>query len=93
MCSGPVPRAGGAKVGEAGWLVSVGLVGEKIEICRSDLPRASRGVGGRSSFKEPEAGWTVSRRTWKVRTGLACLGCQQDGGTSPGWRLVGRMFV
>ena len=78
---------------EAGRLVSVGLVGEKMETWRSDLPRASRCAGGRSYFREPEAGWTVSRRTWKVRTGLACLGCQQDGGTSPGWRPVGRMFV
>ena len=80
-------------MGEAGWLVSVGLVGEKMETWRSDLPRASRCVGGRSSFKEPEAGWTVSRRTWNVRTGLVSLGCQQDGGNSPGWGLVGRMFV
>ena len=93
MCSGPVPRAGGAKVGEAGRLVSVGLVGEKMETWRSDLPRASRCAGGRSSLKEPEAGWTVSRRTWNVRTGLVSLGCQQDGGNSPGWGLVGRMFV
>ena len=65
-----VPRAGGTKVNEAGRLVSVGLVGEKMELWRSDLPRVSRCVGGRSSFKEPEAGWTESRRTWNVRTGL-----------------------
>ena len=74
-----VPRAGGTKVNEAGRLVSVGLVGEKMELWRSDLPRVSRSVGGRSSFKEPEAGWTESRRTWNVRTGLVSLGCQQEG--------------
>ena len=74
-----VPRAGGTKVNEAGRLVSVGLVGEKMELWRSDLPRVSRCVGGRSSFKEPEAGWTESRRTWNVRTGLVSLGCQQEG--------------
>ena len=62
---------------EAGRLVSVGLAGEKMEIWTSDLPRDSCCVGGRSSFKEPEAGWTVSRRT--VRTGLVSLGCQQEG--------------
>ena len=78
---------------EAGRLVSVGLVGEKMETWRSDLPRASRCAGGRSYFREPEAGWTVSRRTWNVRTGIVCLGCQQDGGNSPGWGLGGRMFV
>ena len=71
------PRAGGTKVNEAGRLVSVGLAGEKMEIWTSDLPRDSCCVGGRSSFKEPEAGWTVSRRT--VRTGLVSLGCQQEG--------------
>ena len=74
-----VPRAGGTKVNEAGRLVSVGLVGEKMEIWTSDLPRDSCCVGGRSSFKEPEAGWTESRRTWNVRTGLVSLGCQQEG--------------
>ena len=39
----------------------------------SDLPRDSQCVGGRSSFMEPETEWTVSRRTWKVRTGLLSL--------------------
>lgn len=62
MCSGTVPRAGGTKVNEAGQLVSVGLVGEKVEIWRSNLPRDSCCVGGKSSFKASEAGWTESRR-------------------------------
>ena len=75
-----VPHAGGSKVNEAGRLVSVGLVSEKMELCRSDLPRVSRCVGGKSSFKEPEAGWAVSRRKdVDVRTGLVSLGCQQEG--------------
>ena len=64
---------------KAGRLVSVVLVSEKMELWRSDLPRVSRCVGGRSSFKEPEAGWTESRRTWNVRTGLVSLGRQQEG--------------
>ena len=70
-----------------------GGAGKKPTGWESDLPRASRCAGGRSYFREPEAGWTVSRRTWNVRTGLVSLGCQQDGGNSPGWGLVGRMFV
>ena len=93
MCSGTVPRAGGTKVNEAGQLVSVGLVGEKVEIWRSNLPRDSCCVGGKSSFKASEAGWTESRRTWNVRTGVVSLGCQQEGENNPGWGLVGRMFV
>ena len=75
-----VPRAGGTKVNEAGRLVSVGLVSEKMELWRSNLPRVSRCAGGKSSFKEPEAGWTVSRRKEvDVRTDLVSLGCQQEG--------------
>ena len=68
------------KVNEAGQLVSVGLVSEKMVLWRSNLPRVSRCVGGKSSFKEPEAGWTVSRRKEvDVRTDLVSLGCQQEG--------------
>ena len=34
----------------------------------------------------------MSRRKWNVKAGLVSLGCQQEGGNSPGQGLVGRVF-
>lgn len=76
---GTVSSAGGVKVDKAGRLVSVGGCRGQRERGRSpwcggsDLPRASQSVGGRSSFKEPEARCAEPCRTWNVRAGLVSL--------------------
>ena len=94
MCSGPVPRGGGTKVDEVGLLVSVGLLGEKMETWRGDLPRASRGVVAGLPSGSPRQGglcqegrgmsgldlflWGVSRMVVIPQGGAWWAGCLFD---------------